>query len=246
MPLLTATCLTSAVQLARSILAITHTRRPRKSCSVESLHPGVFHSFMVQRECMRLPCKQRLCPSSPGSSSNRCSISPESARLPPITLHASRANAKRCLPQVNLTGAFLLSEAIVPLMPKGQGSIVHISSTRAHQSEPHSEVTFSGPTEVQLSTAHSKQRVRCMQCAYAVAEAHARAHAHAHAPACTCTCTCLSHSQVVGPARQLPPFSIITAVCSGLISPQRDSRQQGNRDPKSSTPQRWTLPAFAW
>jgi len=42
--------------------------------------------------------------------------------------------------QMNLTAAFLLSEALAPLMPRGQASIIHISSTRAQQSEPHSEV----------------------------------------------------------------------------------------------------------
>jgi NAD(P)-dependent dehydrogenase (short-subunit alcohol dehydrogenase family) len=40
----------------------------------------------------------------------------------------------------NLTAPFLLSEALLPLMVQGEGSIVHVSSTRALQSEPHSEV----------------------------------------------------------------------------------------------------------
>ncbi|KAF6250309.1 hypothetical protein COO60DRAFT_1288654 [Scenedesmus sp. NREL 46B-D3] len=39
----------------------------------------------------------------------------------------------------NLTGPFLLSEALLPLMVHGEGSIIHVSSTRALQSEPHSE-----------------------------------------------------------------------------------------------------------
>ena len=38
--------------------------------------------------------------------------------------------------------AFLLSEAVLPSMPKGDASIIHISSTRAIQSEPNSEVRF--------------------------------------------------------------------------------------------------------
>lgn len=37
---------------------------------------------------------------------------------------------------VNLVGAFALSQFVVPHMPPGDASIVHISSTRAHQSEP--------------------------------------------------------------------------------------------------------------
>lgn len=39
----------------------------------------------------------------------------------------------------NLTGAFLMSRAAVPHLRKAKGSIVNISSTRAFQSEPHSE-----------------------------------------------------------------------------------------------------------
>eukprot|EP00897_Mesotaenium_endlicherianum_P008259 jgi/Mesen1/7461/ME000389S06797 len=40
---------------------------------------------------------------------------------------------------VNLTGAFNVSHCARPYMPRGDSSIVHISSTRAHQSEPTSE-----------------------------------------------------------------------------------------------------------
>ncbi|EFN55527.1 hypothetical protein CHLNCDRAFT_133961 [Chlorella variabilis] len=36
-------------------------------------------------------------------------------------------------------GAFLMSQAVLPHMPAGDAAIIHISSTRAHQSEPHSE-----------------------------------------------------------------------------------------------------------
>ena len=36
--------------------------------------------------------------------------------------------------------AFLLSEAVVPEMPDGDSCIINISSTRAKQSEPWSEV----------------------------------------------------------------------------------------------------------
>jgi NAD(P)-dependent dehydrogenase (short-subunit alcohol dehydrogenase family) len=41
----------------------------------------------------------------------------------------------------NLTAPFLLSEALLPIMEQGAGSIIHVSSTRALQSEPHSEVS---------------------------------------------------------------------------------------------------------
>lgn len=40
---------------------------------------------------------------------------------------------------VNLTGAFLASRAAVPLIRRQKGAILHISSTRALQSEPHWE-----------------------------------------------------------------------------------------------------------
>lgn len=42
--------------------------------------------------------------------------------------------------QINLTGAFLLSEALLPHMTPGKSSIIHMSSIRARQSEPHTEV----------------------------------------------------------------------------------------------------------
>lgn len=41
---------------------------------------------------------------------------------------------------VNLSAPFLLSEALLPLMTPKEASIIHISSTRALQSEPHCEV----------------------------------------------------------------------------------------------------------
>jgi NAD(P)-dependent dehydrogenase (short-subunit alcohol dehydrogenase family) len=41
----------------------------------------------------------------------------------------------------NLTAPFLLSEALLPIIEEGEGSIIHVSSTRALQSEPHSEVS---------------------------------------------------------------------------------------------------------
>ena len=46
--------------------------------------------------------------------------------------------------QTNLTGAMLMSQYCLPLLRKGPsrekgGSIIHMSSTRAHQSEPNSE-----------------------------------------------------------------------------------------------------------
>lgn len=52
-------------------------------------------------------------------------------------------------PAVNLSAPFLLSEALLPLLAKKEGeqaggSIIHISSTRALQSEPHSEVSCDG------------------------------------------------------------------------------------------------------
>lgn len=46
--------------------------------------------------------------------------------------------------QINLTGAMLMSQGCLPLLRKGAGRekgglIIHMSSTRAHQSEPNSE-----------------------------------------------------------------------------------------------------------
>ncbi|PSC74545.1 oxidoreductase isoform B [Micractinium conductrix] len=45
----------------------------------------------------------------------------------------------RVVIDTNLTGAFLMSLNVLPHMPAGQAAIVHVSATRAHQSEPHTE-----------------------------------------------------------------------------------------------------------
>jgi NAD(P)-dependent dehydrogenase (short-subunit alcohol dehydrogenase family) len=51
---------------------------------------------------------------------------------------------------VNLSAPFLLSDALLPLLskkvghPDSGGSIIHIASTRALQSEPHCEVNPAG------------------------------------------------------------------------------------------------------
>ena len=37
---------------------------------------------------------------------------------------------------VNLIGSYALSQSALPHMPAGNASIIHMSSTRAHQSEP--------------------------------------------------------------------------------------------------------------
>jgi len=41
--------------------------------------------------------------------------------------------------RTNLTGAFLCTRYAVPYLHKSEGAIVNITSTRAHQSEPHTE-----------------------------------------------------------------------------------------------------------
>eukprot|EP00775_Hariotina_reticulata_P007404 gene7404-7613_t len=64
---------------------------------------------------------------------------------------------------VNLSAPYLLSEALLPLMTPGDSSIVHISSTRALQSEPHSEGYAAaksgllGLTHAQAATLASKR-----------------------------------------------------------------------------------------
>jgi len=40
---------------------------------------------------------------------------------------------------VNLNGAYYMSQCVQPYMPVGRSSIIHISSTRAYQSEPNTE-----------------------------------------------------------------------------------------------------------
>lgn len=45
----------------------------------------------------------------------------------------------RAVIDTNLTGAFLMSQTVVPHMVAGEAAIIHVSSTRAHQSEPHTE-----------------------------------------------------------------------------------------------------------
>ncbi|PRW57640.1 oxidoreductase isoform A [Chlorella sorokiniana] len=56
----------------------------------------------------------------------------------PDTPEAAVAHWRRVI-DTNLTGAFLMSQACLPHMPPGDAAIVHISSTRAHQSEAHTE-----------------------------------------------------------------------------------------------------------
>ncbi|KXJ87013.1 hypothetical protein Micbo1qcDRAFT_208416 [Microdochium bolleyi] len=41
--------------------------------------------------------------------------------------------------ETNLTAPFLLSQACLPMLTRTGGTIIHMSSTRAHQSEPNSE-----------------------------------------------------------------------------------------------------------
>ncbi|KAL2651518.1 hypothetical protein R1flu_019646 [Riccia fluitans] len=66
---------------------------------------------------------------------------------------------------VNVNGAYYMSESVLPYMPAGQSSIIHISSTRALQSEPHSEgyatskAGLVGLTHAQAITLSGKVRV---------------------------------------------------------------------------------------
>ncbi|KAK9815984.1 hypothetical protein WJX74_002524 [Apatococcus lobatus] len=53
--------------------------------------------------------------------------------------HSQRIQSWQNYIATNLSGAFLMSEACLPFMPHGDASIVHISSVRAHFSEPNSE-----------------------------------------------------------------------------------------------------------
>lgn len=56
----------------------------------------------------------------------------------PDTPEAAVAHWRRVI-DTNLTGAFLMTQTCLPHMPPGDAAIIHISSTRAHQSEAHTE-----------------------------------------------------------------------------------------------------------
>lgn len=79
-----------------------------------------------------------------------------------------RRKAWRTYIDVNLTGAFLLSEVLAPMMPPGDASIIHITSTRAHQSEPHCEgyaaakAGLVGLTHAQAASLAGTARVNCI------------------------------------------------------------------------------------
>lgn len=53
--------------------------------------------------------------------------------------HSQRFRSWQKYLATNLSGAFLMTEACLPHMPHGDASVVHISSVRAHFSEPNSE-----------------------------------------------------------------------------------------------------------
>lgn len=58
-----------------------------------------------------------------------------------VSLTASNQHARIPLAQSDsLAAAFLMTEAVMPALSESGGSIVHISSVRAKQSEPMSEV----------------------------------------------------------------------------------------------------------
>ncbi|KAL4436841.1 hypothetical protein ABPG75_003980 [Micractinium tetrahymenae] len=74
----------------------------------------------------------------------------------------------RTVIDVNLTGAYMMSQAVIPHMPAGDASIIHVSSTRAHQSEPHTEAYAAAKAGL-LGLAHAqavslahKVRVNCV------------------------------------------------------------------------------------
>ncbi|KAL4432571.1 hypothetical protein ABPG77_000508 [Micractinium sp. CCAP 211/92] len=74
----------------------------------------------------------------------------------------------RTVIDVNLSGAYMMSQAVAPLMPAGDASIIHVSSTRAHQSEPHTEAYAAakagllGLTHAQAVSLAHKVRVNCV------------------------------------------------------------------------------------
>jgi NAD(P)-dependent dehydrogenase (short-subunit alcohol dehydrogenase family) len=63
------------------------------------------------------------------------------ARADPVTGPVERLSpdAWNRILASNLTSAFLASRAAIPALRKARGAIVNIASTRAHQSEPHTE-----------------------------------------------------------------------------------------------------------
>lgn len=88
---------------------------------------------------------------------------------PHMPLKAEAALAHwRTVIDVNLTGAYMMSQAVAPHMPPGDASIIHVSSTRAHQSEPHTEAYAAAKAGL-LGLAHAqavslahKVRVNCV------------------------------------------------------------------------------------
>lgn len=84
------------------------------------------------------------------------------------TTPEGRINEWRNYINVNLTGAFIMTELLSPHLEEGS-AIVHISSTRAHQSEPYcegyaaSKAGLVGLTHSQaISLAPQKIRVNCI------------------------------------------------------------------------------------
>lgn len=84
-------------------------------------------------------------------------------------------------------GAFLLSEALLPHMTPGKSSIIHMSSIRARQSEPHTEVHAAANPGIgkqccckAVCLALVPNRLHCMQ-AYAAAKAGLVGLTHAQA-----------------------------------------------------------------
>jgi NAD(P)-dependent dehydrogenase (short-subunit alcohol dehydrogenase family) len=84
------------------------------------------------------------------------------------TTPEERINQWRNYINVNLTGAFIVTELLYPHLVEGS-AIVHISSTRAHQSEPYcegyaaSKAGLLGLTHSQaISFASQKIRVNCI------------------------------------------------------------------------------------
>lgn len=84
---------------------------------------------------------------------------------PALALAAARW---RAVIETNLTGAYIVSSALVPHMPPGDAAIVHISSTRALQSEPGCEAYAAakagllGLTHAQAASLASRVRVNAI------------------------------------------------------------------------------------
>lgn len=149
-------CARAFVRAGYNVLGVDKMRMQDSETDAALAEGRYFHTVIDVAAAVEVSFVPNSCKQHFGSPTIHCLINNAGVADPHMPQAAEAAVSHwRSVIDTNLSGAFLMSQACIPHMPAGDAAIIHISSTRARQSEPHSEA-YAAAKAGMLGLAHAQ------------------------------------------------------------------------------------------